>query len=244
MPSPLFVGTAGWTIPTRYAADFPLEGTHLQRYARRLGAMEINSSFYRPHRRDTFERWAASVPDAFRFAVKMPRAVTHECRLVGCAAAVARFADEVAGLGAKLAVVLVQLPPSLAHEATLAEDFFLDLHARLPSALAVEPRHPGWFTPEADARLAALRVSRVAADPSPVAGAERPGGWRGLAYYRLHGSPRIYYSDYDAAALARWQAAVTEQAARGATSWCIFDNTAAFAALGNALALLPVAVPA
>ena len=41
---------------------------HLERYARRLSAAEINSSFYRPHQRKTYERWAASVPDDFRFA--------------------------------------------------------------------------------------------------------------------------------------------------------------------------------
>ena len=229
------IGTAGWTIPTRYAGEFPMDGSHLERYAHRLDAVEINSSFYRPHRRGTYERWAATVPARFRFAVKMPKAVTHERRLIGCEDAVMRFADEVGGLGEKLGVVLVQLPPSLAYEADAADTFFLALHRHVRAPLAVEPRHASWFAPDIDARLSALQVSRVLADPQPVPGGEAPGGWSGLAYYRLHGSPRIYYSDYDEAALADWEARLAADVARGVSVWCIFDNTAAFAALGNAL---------
>lgn len=231
-----YVGTAGWTIPSRYAWDFALEGTHLERYAKKLDAVEINSSFYRSHRRETYERWAATVPPQFRFAVKMPKAITHERGLVGAGALVAQFGAEIAGLGGKLGVVLVQLPPSLAHEAQPAEDFFIDLRRHVGCAVVVEPRHASWFTPEAEARLAALQVARVAADPPVVPGADRPGGWPGIVYYRLHGSPRIYYSDYDAEALASVAQKLGDAAAQG-TAWCIFDNTAAFAALGNALAI-------
>ena len=61
--------------------------------------MEINSSFYRPHRRSTYERWAASVPAAFRFAVKVPRAVTHDRRLREAGGALDAFLAEAAGLG-------------------------------------------------------------------------------------------------------------------------------------------------
>jgi hypothetical protein len=61
------VGTAGWSLPSRHAADFPTTGSHLERYATRFDVVEINSSFYRPHRLVTYDRWAASVPDDFRF---------------------------------------------------------------------------------------------------------------------------------------------------------------------------------
>ena len=60
------IGTAGWSIPRQHAAAFPAGGSHLERYAQRFNAVEINSSFYRPHRRATYERWAASVPTASR----------------------------------------------------------------------------------------------------------------------------------------------------------------------------------
>jgi uncharacterized protein YecE (DUF72 family) len=77
-----FVGTAGWTVPKQHLALFSAldEGakrSHLERYASRLCCAEINSSFHRPHRRATWERWAATTPDDFRFAVKAPKAITH-----------------------------------------------------------------------------------------------------------------------------------------------------------------------
>jgi uncharacterized protein YecE (DUF72 family) len=228
------IGTAGWSIPTRFADAFPGEGTHLQRYSRLFDAAEINSSFHRPHRPATYARWAASVPDGFRFAVKVPKAITHALRLAGAEPALDRFAAETAGLGDRLGPVLVQLPPKLAFEADLAAPFFGQLRARFPGPCVCEPRHPSWFDPDADALLAALEVARVAADPARVPAAAEPGGWRGLAYYRLHGAPRTYYSAYEDDQLATLAARIR---AHAGPVWCIFDNTASGAAAGNALDL-------
>lgn len=234
---PTHIGTAGWSVPSRYAERFPAGGSHLERYARRLNAVEINTSFYRPHRRATYERWAASVPAAFRFSVKLPRSMTHEQRLTDCGDLLDRFAGEVEGLGPKLGVLLVQLPPSLAFEAEVVEEFFSALRRRIDAPAACEPRHASWFGPEAEGLLQRLRVARVAADPVRAPGAGEPGGWDGLVYHRLHGSPRIYYSDYDEAALAGMRRRLQRHRAASVPAWCIFDNTAAFAALGNALAV-------
>jgi uncharacterized protein YecE (DUF72 family) len=235
--TPQLIGTAGWSVPAQYAGGFPAEGSHLERYAQRLDAVEINSSFYRPHQRKTYERWAASVPEHFRFAVKVPKAITHERKLVDCADLLDRFVTEAGGLSDKLGVLLVQLPPSLGFDARDASRFFADLRQRVDVGLACEPRHASWFTAAADALLAKHKVARVAADPARVPEAGAPGGWQGLAYYRWHGSPRIYYSDYDAAALAALRYRLDAASDRGIPAWCIFDNTAAFAALGNALTL-------
>jgi uncharacterized protein YecE (DUF72 family) len=234
---PLYIGTAGWSVPSRYAAEVPPGGSHLERYARRLDAAEINSSFYRPHQRKTYERWARSVPASFRFAVKVPKAMTHEQRLADCGDLLDRFAAEVTGLGDKLGVLLVQLPPKLGFDKRVADRFFRDLRRHVDVPVACEPRHAGWFTPEIDDWLAERRIARVAADPAPVAGGSEPGGWDGLVYFRWHGSPRIYYSDYDAAALAALRKDLDKQRRRGVPVWCILDNTALGAALGNALAL-------
>jgi uncharacterized protein YecE (DUF72 family) len=227
----IFIGTAGWSIPAQYTPDFPGEGIHLERYGAQLNAVEINSSFYRPHQRKTYERWAASVPDGLRFSVKLPRSITQNQRLKDCDDLLARFLDESAGLGAKLGVILVQLPPTLTYDAGIAANFFGTLRASTKAAIACEPRHASWFTPKADADLKKLKVARVAADPPRAPADGKPGGWQGLRYWRLHGSPKIYYSDYGAAAL---QALATKLKPG---DWCIFDNTAAFAALGNALEL-------
>jgi len=196
------VGCAGWSLPRAVARRFPAEGTHLQRYAARLNCAEINSSFYRPHQPAIYARWAESVPADFRFSVKLPRAITHDARLRGAGAALTSFADEVAGLGQKLGGVLVQLPPSLAFDARVADTFFSMLRRRVASAIACEPRHPSWFLPAVDVLWRRHDIARVAADPARVPAAAEPGGDDRLVYFRLHGSPRMYYSDYEPERLA------------------------------------------
>ncbi|MGY4398714.1 uncharacterized protein YecE (DUF72 family) [Sphingomonas sp. UYAg733] len=228
------IGTAGWSIPKAVAERFPGSGSHLQRYAAQLNAVEINSSFYRPHRRTTYERWAASVPADFRFAVKLPKAITHERRLAESADLLARFADEVAGLGGKRGPVLAQLPPSLIFDAAGAETFFRQLIAIVGGPLACEPRHPSWFQTSADSLLIAHKVARVAADPAKIPQAALPGGWRGLCYTRLHGSPRVYWSSYDDA-MIQGHARAAQTA--GVESWTVYDNTASGAAIANAIDL-------
>ena len=231
------VGTAAWSI-SREASAFGEGESALARYATRFAGVEINSSFHRPHRPATWARWAESVPADFRFAVKLPKTITHERKLAGCADLVERFLDEASGLGPKLAVLLVQLPPKLAFEAVLAEDFLADLAQRTAARLACEPRHPSWFEADADGLLDRLGVARVAADPAVVPEAALPGGWRGLAYWRLHGSPRIYRSAYDEQQLDAYAGAIRAELAAGREAWCMFDNTASSAAVGNALGLL------
>jgi uncharacterized protein YecE (DUF72 family) len=237
IPRPLWIGTAGWSVPSRYAGAVPAGGSQLERYARRLDAVEINSSFHRPHQRKTYERWALCTPVDFRFSVKVPKAITHEARLADCGTLLDRFVAEVTGLGDKLAVLLVQLPPKLAFEERVADRFLRDLRSRIDTPVAFEARNASWFAPEVGAWLAQRRIARVAADPAPVSGAGQPGGWNRLAYYRWHGAPRMYFSDYDAVALASLRRQIDKHCARGVPTWCIFDNTAAGAALGNALAL-------
>lgn len=230
------IGIAGWSIRREHGELFPGSGSHLERYARRFNAVEINSSFYRPHRRATYERWAASVPADFAFAVKVPHAITHERRLVDADVALDEFLAQAAGLGEKLGVLLVQLPPSFAFDASTAGAFFTALRARHDGNVAFEPRHATWFTLQADALLRDHRIARVAADPAVVPEAAEPGGWPGLQYVRLHGAPRTYYSSYAPEQIASY-AQQLEQTAAANSVWCIFDNTALGASTENALAL-------
>ncbi|UVF21624.1 DUF72 domain-containing protein [Microvirga terrae] len=229
------IGTASWSIPKVHAVLFPAKGSHLERYGAVFNAVEINSSFYRPHRRATYERWAASVPEDFRFAVKVPKAITHERRLRGVGDLLDRFLSEADGLGPKLGPLLVQMPPSLRFQPDITDHFLRDLRSRTEGGVVCEPRHGSWFTREVESLLVELRIARVAADPAPVVGADEPGGWRGLSYYRLHGSPRIYYSAYNAEYREALAKVLTSDAAAGAQTWCIFDNTAAGAATDDAV---------
>ena len=229
------IGTAGWSIPRSVSENFPIHGSGLERYAARFGAVEINSTFYRLHRASTYARWAAATPDQFRFALKLPRTITHDARLVDAMPLAIAFRTEAQHLGEKLGPLLVQLPPSLAFARAVAEPFFAGLRHLWPEAIVCEPRHESWLEGEADALLAAHRVGRVGADPARRPAAAAPGGWKGIAYWRLHGSPRMYYSAYDQAALRAL--ALHMRAAGAAETWCVFDNTASGAAIANALDL-------
>jgi uncharacterized protein YecE (DUF72 family) len=226
------LGCAGWSISREAAPSFEGDGSHLERYAAVLNAVEINSSFYRPHKPQIYARWADSVPDDFRFSVKLPRSITHEQRLQDAGALIGQFAAEAGTLGDKLGCVLVQLPPSLRLDIEAAERVFQQLHQHFGCMLACEARHGSWFSDEATALLRAHQVSRVIADPP--AGA--PGPYVATteqAYIRLHGSPRIYYSAYDGDYLRSVAAWLADR-----DGWCIFDNTASGAAILNALQLM------
>lgn len=229
------IGCAGWAIRREHSGRFASAGTHLQRYATVFNCVEINSCFYRPHRRSTYERWASSVPDDFRFAVKLPKRITHELRLVSAVAPLEQFLDETAGLGSKLGPILIQLPPSFAYDAAAAPAFFGELRDRFSGEVVFEPRHESWFTPEVETFLRAMRVARVAADPARVPSAGEPGAYEDLVYYRLHGSPRVYYSAYPLETLSGIAGTLEDKTDQGVSTWCIFDNTALGAATSDAL---------
>jgi uncharacterized protein YecE (DUF72 family) len=233
VPAHLRIGTAGWSIPRAMGTTFAADGTHLQRYASRLTCAEINSSFHRPHAARTYEKWAASTPLQFRFAVKLPRTITHDQRLRRAREPLERFLDESSGLGERRGPLLVQLPPSLEFDARLAGTFMTLLRSRHAGPVVWEPRHPTWFTDAANSLFVRHEIARVAADPPPASGADRPGGWPGLVYHRLHGSPRRYWSPYEPAYLQALADALAV-APVGLDTWCIFDNTATGAALENA----------
>ncbi len=228
------VGCAGWSIAAAHRGLFGDGESAVERYATRFDIAEINSSFYRPHRRATYARWADSVPPLFRFSVKLPRAITHDLRLKGAGEALDRFLDEAGGLGDRLGCLLVQLPPSLAYDARIAATFFAMLRRRWSGGVACEPRHATWSEPCAEAVLLRHRIARVAADPAPYAGAAAPAGEPSLRYWRRHGAPRIYYSAYDEAALDALAKEVIATTANDAEAWVIFDNTAHGHATPNA----------
>lgn len=231
----MFIGCAGWSLGREYWPQFPAEGTHLQRYAARFDCVEINSSFYRPHRRQTYERWADSVPPGFRFSVKMPKLITHELRLRDSDQALDEFLGQCEGLAERLVCLLVQLPPSLVFEPASAEAFFVALRQRFNGDVVFEPRHESWVM--AEPMLRAYRIAQVVVDPSRISTDGSAQGWPGVRYWRLHGSPRIYHSAYELPCLQRLAQDMKACAAEGASVWCIFDNTASGAALGNAMTL-------
>jgi uncharacterized protein YecE (DUF72 family) len=170
----------------------------------------------------------------------LPKTITHGAKLREVDILVEEFVADVTGLGGKLGVVLVQLPPSLAFDPQLAGPLFTTLANQLRVPLACEPRHSSWFEPEVDAELARRGVARVAADPARVPFAAVPGGDRMLTYWRLHGSPHMYRSAYGVERLTSLLAEI-EKDRGAATPWCMFDNTASSAAIEDALLLQALA---
>ena len=239
MPRRIFVGTAGWSIPRACRYRCPSDGTHLQRYSRVFGCAEVNSSFHRSHAAATYAKWAESTPHEFRFAVKIPRTITHDHQLRRVRVPLQRFLRETDGLGGKRGPLLMQLPPSLSFDARLAGRFLELLRREYHGAVVCEPRHETWFSSRADALLVRFNVARVAADPPPTVGADAPGGWAGLVYYRLHGAPRKYWSKYGVGYLRGLENAL-HTAPPAVDAWCVFDNTASGAAFENAFELSEV----
>lgn len=231
----VLIGTAGWSLPRAEQEHFAGGASHLERYASRFSVAEINSSFHRSHRAATWIRWRDSVPESFRFSVKMPKAITHTAGLKGADELLTAFLGEVATLGNKVGCLLVQLPPKHSVDAGIARQFFEALRARTAVPIACEPRHASWFDAAADQLLQSCKVARVAADPARLPAAGSPGGWRGISYYRLHGSPKVYYSSYSPDFISTLARRVTEEVAGDRDVWVIFDNTTLGAATRNAL---------
>jgi uncharacterized protein YecE (DUF72 family) len=230
----IHVGTAGWSNPPSLQPSRLAGQSHLEHYAAHFSCVEINSCFYRAHRQATYVKWRQATPREFRFAVKMPRSITHESALKSTARDVDGFFRSVESLIPKLSVVLVQLPPSFEFRVGPVRAFFASLPRLDGVHIACEPRHGSWASQAADTLLAQLSVCRVAADPARFHNAERPGGARDFAYFRWHGSPQKYYSSYSTAQLDTLAAAVR---AEHGESWCVFDNTARHAAWDNAYSL-------
>ncbi len=231
----IYSGCASWQLPKSIQPDFPGDGTHLVRYGRQMPAVEINSSFYKHHRHKLYAKWASEVPADFRFAVKMPRELTHDQKLESTEG-LDTFLDQVSGLGDKLGVLLLQLPPKLAFDSRSVASFLNRLRKGFDGGIVCEPRHKSWFAKEPDELLDVFEVSRVAADPPPVTGADRPGGWKWRVYYRLHGRPQRFYSAYEDAFLADLASDLHDYE-KYAETWCIFNNTASEAGLQNGLQL-------
>ena len=101
----------------------------------------------------------------------------------------------------------------------------------------MEPRHATWFESHADLLLTEFKAARVLADPVLHSPGAMPQGSSHLVYLRLHGTPRVYYSSYDEALLARLGRRIEVALGEGVDVWCIFDNTASGAAAQNALSL-------
>lgn len=234
----IYIGTAGWAIPPQIRELFVGEGSNLERYSRFLNAVEINSSFYRDHKPETYQKWAAIVPDDFRFSVKLNKYFTREKRLTAGGAKLGETLEPILQLKEKLGVLLIQLPGSVDFDAAVADKFFGSLRHYYEGEVVFEPRNKTWVTKKAATVLSGYSINKVLADPEPC---RMPKGLREqvefVSYFRLHGAPEIYKSKYSAELLTRLANKIKEISDEGRDVWCIFDNTTLGHGLDNALEL-------
>ena len=221
----LHIGTSGWNYPEwkdGFYAGVPRR-RWLEHYASRFGAVELNASFYRTVKAATLADWRETTPASFRFACKGHRLVTHHRRLAQVAAPVTFQRDALEPLGARLAVVLWQMPATLPRDLGLLETFagLLDRWEGVRHVL--EFRDRSWFDDEVAACLAAHRLA------SAISDAARWPRWDAvttdLAYLRLHGRPDTYASHYPPAALEEWAVRVQGWLGEGREVHVYFDNT-------------------
>ncbi len=201
--------------------------------SRRFGALEVNGAFYKQLAPATYERWYAETPEAFRFALKGHRFVTHYKRLRECERSIALLRDQAAPLREKLAAVVWQLPAHFEADVPRLAAFCSALAEVWPARHAIELRHRSWFTEEVAAVLASAGVASCLSDAPdfPM--------WRelttDLVYVRLHGHARKYASRYSEASLRAWADQARRWLAAGHDVHIYFDNDAEGHAVNDAL---------
>jgi uncharacterized protein YecE (DUF72 family) len=164
----------------------------------------------------------------------MPKAISHDAALRVAPAELDAFIGAVSGLGAKLGVLLLQLPGQLDWQPRIARRFFARLRDRVGVPIVCEPRHPSWSSASAQRAFQDFGIALVCADPVRVPEHSRCSS--PVRYHRLHGSPRVYWSSYSDSALRALAERLNEERS-AAGVWCIFDNTAAGAAWTDAQSL-------
>lgn len=167
----LRIGSCAWSFEdwrgTFYPHDLP-ESRWLEFYANYFPAVEVDSTFHAAPGENTVRRWAEMTPASFRFTCKLPRQITHICRLRDCAAELNSFLRAIEPLGPKLQVILIQLPPSLTPaDGKQALRKFL---AQLPREFrfAIEFRHAGWHRPQFIRLIEKYRICWVWADTTAL----------------------------------------------------------------------------
>lgn len=224
----IYTGTAAWTIPKIAAEHFPVEGTHLERYSKTLNAVEINTTFYKDHMPKSFKKWADSTPADFRFSVKLNKRFTHECGLSVDTIDLAANLQGISELGEKWRVLLVQLPKSQSFNEVLMDRFYKTIRENFQGAIALEARNLTWMSEESIRLMKKYNISKVTADPEVCPDFVESE----ISYYRLHGSPEMYKSDYPQSYL---DSLYEEMNSLDKEVWCIFDNTTFGYATQNAV---------
>jgi uncharacterized protein YecE (DUF72 family) len=221
----IHIGTSGWSYKTWLGPFYPLKlpsNEYLTFYARHFDTTEINTCFYHLPRPSTIERWLQQTPDDFMFCPKMNRQVTHVQKLQGSRESLDQFFQLFEPLKDKMGPVLIQLPASLSFHLPVVISFFQYLKDKYDNyELALEVRHPSWFTEESLDIMQQYGIALVFAQSVSFPYRERITA--SSVYLRFHGSGVLYGSGYDEAALKEYAAKMIAWS-RHHTIWAFFNN--------------------
>jgi uncharacterized protein YecE (DUF72 family) len=154
----ILIGTQGWNYTAWVGPLYPPDtrpAEFLSTYARAFKAVEIDSTFYAIPDAKTVRAWMQRTPAEFTFALKMPKEITHERRLLDAGDLAAQFLDTARELGPKLGPILLQMGPDFVPEELPALEQFIPTLPR-DMRFAVEVRHSDWTRAEALPRLLEL----------------------------------------------------------------------------------------
>ena len=203
----IYTGTSGFSYKEWKGSFYPEKikpDEMLSFYASKLGAVEINNTFYRMPKESVVEGWAGQTPEAFRFSIKASRRITHMKRLKDVDEEVGYLLRSIGALGVRLGVVLFQLPPNMKKDMDRLSAFLDVLPEATPAAF--EFRHASWLEDDEMSTLLASRgVALVTADVDDAPTPELL-STPGIGYVRLR---RTSYSDAD---LKAWVDRIAAQA--------------------------------
>ena len=234
-----FSGTSGIILPYRNKDYYPKEFANQSRlnvYSSICNSIEINSSFYKIPRRQTVEKWAADVPEDFKFAFKLFKGVTHAKGLLFDPADVSKFFDAINGVQYKKGCVLVQFPPSVNmiyfKEVSALINCLRENDIEMEWKIALEFRHKSWYIDEVYELLASQKLGLVLHDKSPSA-TPMLGSDLDFRYVRFHGPLGNYRDSYSEEFLEEYASYIKDWLADGKKVYVYFNNT-----MGDALANL------
>jgi uncharacterized protein YecE (DUF72 family) len=236
----VLIGTSGWQYRDWRGGLYPeglAQRRWLEQYATQYLTVENNNSFYRLPAAQTFTGWRDRTPGDFVMAVKASRYLTHVRRLRDPAEPVARLLAAAAGLGPKLGPILLQFPPNLPADpgrlsACLAEFQVSELPGQGRPRIAVEPRHPSWWSGEIRQVLADHDAALCWADRRgrPVTPLWRTAGW---GYLRFHEGTASPWPSYGRQALRSWVNRVRQAWPGDEDVYVYFNNDPGGAAVVN-----------
>lgn len=211
-----------------YPEDLP-GAKWFEYYCRHFNTYEMNGTFYKAPTLRVMQNWYKKAPQGFVFSVKAPKWITHIKRLKDCKEDLTNFYTVCSdGLREKLGYVLFQFPPGF----HFSEDRLNDIVKMLDSTFrnVVEFRHESWWIPQVEAILSSHQITVCSVNypklPTSVFEAS------GTIYVRMHGNPKLFYSQYSVADLQQLENEIEKTDAERAMVY--FNNTASTAGILNA----------